>query len=93
MDHVRNFIETNYPEYSGWYNYPADKTAAFCKTDKEWGILGNFGRSPLVVNGVPFNCTEKLFQVMKFADKESRKIIYSVNGQTTLLSTKSCGRN
>ena len=52
MDHVRDFIEKNYPEYYGWFDYPADKTAAFCKVDAEWGILGNFARTPLTVGCV-----------------------------------------
>ena len=88
MDHVRNFIEKNYPEYYGWFDYPADKTAPFCKVDAEWGILGNFARTPLVVDGVPFECIEKLFQVMKFADTDSRKIIYGSKGQTIKMKAK-----
>lgn len=88
MDHVRDFIEKNYPEYYGWFDYPADKTAAFCKVDAEWGILGNFARTPLTVGGVPFECVEKLFQVMKFADADSRKIIYGSKGQTIKMKAK-----
>ena len=88
MDHVRDFIEKNYPEYYGWFDYPADKTAAFCKVNAEWGILGNFARTPLTVDGVPFECVEKLFQVMKFADSVSRKIIYSSTGQTIKMKAK-----
>ena len=86
--HVREFIEKNYPEYYGWFEYPADKTVAFCKADEEWGILGNFGRTPLVVDGVPFDCAEKLFQVMKFKDAESRKIVFSFKGQTIKMKAK-----
>ena len=88
MDHVRDFIEKNYPEYYGWFDYPADKTAAFCKVDAEWGILGNFARTPLTVGCVPFECVEKLFQVMKFADTDSRKIIYGSKGQTIKMKAK-----
>ena len=88
MDHVRDFIEKNYPEYYGWFDYPADKTAAFCKVDAEWGILGNFARTPLTVGGVHFECVEKLFQVMKFADTDSRKIIYDSKGQTIKMKAK-----
>lgn len=88
MDHVRDFIEKNYPEYYGWFDYPADKTAAFCKVDAEWGILGNFARTSLTVGSVPFECVEKLFQVMKFADTDSRKIIYGSKGQTIKMKAK-----
>jgi len=79
--HVREFIEKNYPEYYGWFEYPSDRTVAFCGTRDEWGILGNFGRTPLVVDGVEFNCAEQLFQVMKFSDSAVRKDIHSRAGQ------------
>ena len=64
---LEGFIKEFYPEWYGIQEYPADKTAAFCKVAEEWGILGNFAPTPIVVGGVPFDCTEKLFQVMKFA--------------------------
>ena len=85
---LEGFIKEFYPEWYGIQEYPADRTAAFCSTDKEWGILGNFGRTPVVVDGVPFDCTEKLFQVMKFTDGESRRIIYNVYGQTIKMKAK-----
>lgn len=78
---LEGFIREYYPEWYGIQEYPADKTISFLKTDREWGLLGNFARTPIVVNGVPFDCTEKLFQVMKFTDKESRRVIYSQKGQ------------
>lgn len=78
---VEGFIREYYPEWYGIQEYPAGKTAAFCKVDGEWGILGNFARTPLLVDGVPFDCTEKLFQVMKFSDTESRRVIYAQKGQ------------
>ena len=85
---VEGFIKEFYPEWYGIQMYPADKTVAFCKVTEEWGVLGNFAATPLVVDGVPFDCTEKLFQVMKFADMESRKIVYSVKGQTIKMKAK-----
>ena len=89
---LEGFIKEFYPEWYGIQSYPADKTAAFCKTDEEWGILGNFAVSPVVVDGVTFNCTEKLFQVMKFTDAESRKLVYSRSGQTIKMTAKHCER-
>ena len=86
--HIREFIEKNYPEYYSIERYPADKTAAFCKVDAPWGIFSNFGRTPLVVDGVSFDCSEKLFQVMKFADTASRKAIYGAKGQTMKMKAK-----
>lgn len=85
---LEDFIKEFYPEWYGIQTYPADKTVAFCKVTEEWGVLGNFAATPLVVDGVPFDCTEKLFQVMKFADMESRKIVYSVKGQTIKMKAK-----
>ena len=78
---LEGFIKEFYPEWYGIREYPADKTAAFCKVTGEWGVLGNFAPTPIVVDGVSFDCTEKLFQVMKFADKESRRIVYVQKGQ------------
>lgn len=86
--HIREFIEKNYPEYYSIERYPADRTAAFCKVDAPWGILSNFGRVPLVVDGVSFDCSEKLFQVMKFADMASRKAVFDAKGQTMKMKAK-----
>lgn len=86
--HIREFIEKNYPEYYSIERYPKNKTVAFCSVDQPWGLFSNFGRTPLVVDGVPFDCTEKLFQIMKFTDDVSRKAIYSVNGQTIKMKAK-----
>lgn len=85
---LEGFIKEFYPEWYGIQEYPVDKTAAFCKVAEEWGILGNFAPTRIVVDGVPFDCTEKLFQVMKFADAESRKIIYAQKGQPIKMKAK-----
>ena len=88
--HIREFIEKNYPEYYSIERYPKDKTAPFRSIDQPWGLFSNFGRTPLVVDGIPFDCVEKLFQVMKFTDGVSRKAIYSVKGQTIKMKAKHC---
>lgn len=85
---LEGFIKAYYPEWYGIHEYPADKTAAFCKVAEEWGVLGNFAPTPIVVGGVPFDCTEKLFQVMKFTDLESRNIIYAQKGQPIKMKAK-----
>ena len=85
---LEGYIREYYPDWYGIQTYPADRTAAFCKVADEWGILGNFAPTPLVVDGVRFDCTEKLFQVMKFADPESRHIIYSQKGQPVKMKAK-----
>ena len=86
--HIREFIEKNYPVYYSIERYPADKTASFCKGDAPWGIFSNFGKTPLGVDGVNFDCSEKLFQVMKFADTESRKAVFGAKGQTMKMKAK-----
>ena len=78
--HVRELIEKYYPEYYGWFDYPATETVAFNKTDGAWGVLGNFAATPIVVDGVVFDCAEKLFQVMKFTDPAARKAVYARKG-------------
>ena len=88
--HVRDYIRQYYPEYYGWYDYPADRTAAFSAVAGEWGILGNFAPTPLLVDGVSFDCAEKLFQVMKFSDEASRKAIYTKKGQHIKMTAKHC---
>lgn len=86
--HVREFIEKNYPEYYSWNEYPSEKTISFCEVASEWGILSNFGRTPLTVDGVDFYCAESLFQVMKFTDPEARKTIRSIKGQGLKMKAK-----
>ncbi len=79
---LRPFIEKYYPEYYSLNDYPVDKCAAFKATTDQWGILGNFAHTPLVVNGITFNNSEKLFQLMKFSDEEPVLTIYKSNGLT-----------
>ncbi len=79
--HLVDYIRAYYPEWYGIQEYPADKTVSFLKVDGEWGLLSNFARTPIVIDGVTFDCTEKLFKVIKFTDEESRKVIYSKKGQ------------
>ena len=59
-------IKQYYPQYSDIQRYPADQCACIRKTDEEWGILGNFYYAPIAVDGVTFDCTERLFHIMKF---------------------------
>ena len=78
--HIREFIERNYPEYYSIERYPKDRTAPFCSVDQSWGILSNFGRTPLVVDGVRFDTSERVFQTMKFTDPEARRAVYGKKG-------------
>lgn len=74
---VAPFIEKYYNEYYTIETYPADKCVAFNTVAGEWGILGNFARTPLVVNGVTFSSSEQLYQIMKFKDADVIKKVYA----------------
>ena len=73
---VSQWLRTHYPAYYQMNDYPADRTVVVGSTKEEWGILGNFSLSPLVVDGVPFDCAERLFQVMKLTDPAIRRAVY-----------------
>ena len=78
---IAHFIQQYYPQY--WNkicSYPAGQCACIRKTTDEWGILGNFGASPLTVDGVVFKNAEQLYQLMKFKDEEALKAIHSAGG-------------
>ena len=77
---ISDFIRENYPEYWGIQTYPVAKCVRIHKRDEEWGIFSNFGHTPLVVEGVTFDTSERLFQLMKFKDEESVKAIYYKKG-------------
>ena len=57
-------IRELFPEYYSIERYPAAETVCIRKTQDEWGILGNFAQTPIVVNGVTFDCTERLFHIL-----------------------------
>lgn len=63
---VHEMIRDYYPEYYSIEHYPALETVCIRSVKDEWGILGNFARTPIVVNGITFDCTERLYHIMKF---------------------------
>ncbi len=62
---LHEMIRDNYSEYYSIERYPAAETICIRGTKDEWGILGNFYQTPIVVNGITFDCTERLFHIMK----------------------------
>ena len=80
MATIVHWIKEYYPHYLGINRYPAAECALIRKAEEEWGVLGNFGRASVVINGVEFNKTEKLFQCMKFTHAPVIKEIYAQNG-------------
>ena len=80
---IAPFIQQYYPQYYSIETYPADKCAAFSKVDEPWGVLGNFGRTPITIDGVVFKKSEQLFQLMKFRDEEPLLAVYK-SGQSKM---------
>ena len=80
MATIVHWIKEYYPHYLGINRYPANQCALVDKSADEWGILGNFGRASVVVNGVEFSNTEKLFQCMKFRSAEAVRAVYAQKG-------------
>lgn len=80
MATIVHWIKEYYPQYLGIHRYPVDQCACIKGAAEEWGVLGNFGRASVVIKGVEFNKTEKLFQCMKFTHALVIKEIYAQNG-------------
>ena len=72
----------------GIKHYPANQCACVKGAADEWGILGNFGRASVVVNGVEFSNTEKLFQCMKFTYTPVIQEIYAQNNMSIKMKAK-----
>lgn len=77
---IAPLIQQYYPEYYSLNSYPSDRCVTFCKTNDEFGLLCNFAKTPLVVNGVTFSCAEQLFQMLKFKDELILKEIHQKVG-------------
>lgn len=67
---IADFIKEYYPEYYGIETYTIAECIPIRKVKDEWGLFSNFAPTPLVVNGVTFESSEELFQLMKFKDKD-----------------------
>ena len=78
---VSDMIKTYYPEYYKWETYPSNMCAIIHKTTEEWGILHNMATSNIVIDDVTFKCSETLFQIMKFTDKEVVQDVYRRNNK------------
>lgn len=77
---IAPFIKEYYPQYYLWEEYSVANCVAIRKTTDQWGILGNFAAVSLDVEGVRFNNSEQLFQMMKFSDEGTLKAIYTSKG-------------
>jgi len=85
---IAELIRNNYPDYYKWVAYPADQCVCIHKVKEEWGILSNFGDTPLMIDGITFINAEQLFQMMKFRDPEPLLDLYHSKGLTIKMKAK-----
>ena len=85
---IASFIQQYYPEYWGIRKYPSSQCVAIRKTTERWGILGNFGKASLTVNGFVFKNSEQLFQMMKFQEVGILKELSAHSGMGLKMKAK-----
>lgn len=85
---IASFIQQYYPEYWGIQKYPASQCIAIRKAEEKWGILGNYGKASVTVNGFVFQKTEQLFQMMKFRDAGILKELSANSGMGLKMKAK-----
>ena len=78
---VRQYIETYYPKYAGWFTYSPKQCAPIRSTTDEWAIFHNMTPCTVVVEGVTFKSTETLFQLFRFRDPDAVKDVYHYNNK------------
>ena len=61
---IVDLIRDYYPEYYGIETYPIAECVAIHKVKDKWRLFCNFAPTPLVVDGVTFESSEELFQLM-----------------------------
>ena len=76
---IAPFIQAYYPQYYSIESYPVNECVAIRKVNGEWGMLGNFARTSIIIEGVSFKSCEQLFQVMKFKDEVAVAVVYQAN--------------
>ena len=62
----------HYPQYDIIERYPAEQTIGFTSTAAEWGILSNFAKIPMMINGIEFACVEQLFHYIRLNNEAER---------------------
>lgn len=75
-----NAIKEFYPEYLGIQNYPIDNVAKIHKINEEYGILSNFAHTPIKINNLTFDTSERLYQMLKMNNVETQKLVYEKKG-------------
>ena len=62
----------HYPQYDIIERYPAEHTISFTSTAAEWGLLSNFAKTPMLVNGIEFACVEQLYHYIRLNNAQER---------------------
>ena len=62
----------HYSQYDTVHRYPAEQTIGYTSTAAEWGLLSNFAKTPMVVNGVEFVCVEQMFHYIRLNNEAER---------------------
>lgn len=83
-DDIKDF----YPQYWGIEYYPAEQCACIRAVDEQWGILGNFAQTPIIIDGVTFRNAEQLFQMMRFCVPDILLEIHNASGMTIKMKAK-----
>lgn len=86
---VAPLIKEYYPEYYVWNEYPVSECIPFKTVEGEYGVLGNFAPTPLIVEGIEFVNAEQLFQILKFKDIDTIRNIYLKRGLPIKWAAKS----
>ena len=62
----------HYSQYDIVERYPAEHTISFTSTAAEWGLLSNFAKTPMLVNGIEFACVEQLYHYIRLNNAQER---------------------
>lgn len=78
--HIAPFIKEFYPQYYSIETYPAEQCVLIHKITEQWGVLSNFARTPIVIDGVSFDTSERLYQTMRFGDPVICRKVFEKKG-------------
>ena len=85
---ICQFIEKYYPQYYSIETYPASECVRIHKITEPWGIFSNFSHTPITVEGVTFDTSERLYQTMKFIDSEAVRQVYGKKGNPKMTAKR-----
>ena len=85
---IRQYIEEYYPQYYSIETYPASECVRIHKITEPWGVFSNFFHTPITVEGVTFDTSERLYQTMKFIDSEAVRQVYGKKGNPKMTAKR-----